>query len=422
VSSRLREARTRAGVSQAELSFPGCSPGYISRIEAGERVPSLQVIRELAHRLSVEEDWLARGGTAPPRDEAEGLLSEADVALRLDHLETARELFERLVVEAPLAAQRLRAQGGLGQLAFREGDFHEAIRRIEGVLDEQPELDEPGLIDSLGRAYAQVGEHEAAIALLRRALDRAERDANPLDSIRFGVLLANAYIDDARFSEATDLLARLLEDASDGDALGLARLYWSQSRLHALRGEPESAARLARRALELLEATEHTQYLAKAYHLVAFAELDRGRPEEALELLRRGRALLGPRATVQETATFEIEEARALARLGRLEEAASLAMAAAAHFRDGHPLDVGRSFGELAASFDEIGDRGRARELYELAVEMLEQQPSRYLAEVYSRYGDLLESEGLEREALAVFRKGTRLQGELRGRARRSSS
>jgi tetratricopeptide (TPR) repeat protein len=419
VAARLREARTRAGVSQADLAFPGCSPGYISRIEAGERVPSLQVIRELAHRLDVGEDWLARGATGPPRDAAEGLLSEADVALRLGDAETAGELFDRLITEAPLPAQRLRARGGLGQLAFGQGDFHEAIRHIEGALDEDPDLDEPGLIDTLGRAYAQVGEHEAAIALLRRALDRAERAGNPLDGVRFGVLLANAYIDDARFSEATDLLARLLGDAPDGDALAFARLYWSQSRLHAMRNEPESAARLARRALELLEATEHTQYLAKAYHLVAFAELDRGRAEEALELLGRGRALLGAQPTVQDVATFEIEEARARASLGQLEEAASLAMATAARFRDGHPLDVGRSFGELAAIFEEIGDRGRARELYELAVEMLERQPNRYLAEVYARYGDLLESEGHEREALEIFRKGTRLQTELRVRVRR---
>jgi tetratricopeptide (TPR) repeat protein len=164
----------------------------------------------------------------------------------------------------------------------------------------------------------------------------------------------------------------------------------------------------------LLEATEHTYYHARAHLLIAFAELDAGRPQEALDLLRRGRALLGEQASPHDLAKVDIEEARALAQLGQLEEAASLAMSAAAAFGQGHPHDIGRSFGELAATFEELGERARARELYELAVEMLEGVgPSRFLAEVYVRYGDLLEADGCEAEALAVYRKGSHLQTQL---------
>src|SRR5687768_13028819 len=101
------------------LAFHGCSPGYISRIEAGERIPSLQVIRELARRLGVEEDWLAQGDTGSPEAEANRLLGDAELALRLDDVEAARELFERVAAEAPEASQQLRARGGLGQLSFR---------------------------------------------------------------------------------------------------------------------------------------------------------------------------------------------------------------------------------------------------------------------------------------------------------------
>jgi transcriptional regulator with XRE-family HTH domain len=43
------------------LSFPGCSPAYISRIEAGDRIPSLQLLREMGQRLGVSEDYLATG-------------------------------------------------------------------------------------------------------------------------------------------------------------------------------------------------------------------------------------------------------------------------------------------------------------------------------------------------------------------------
>jgi transcriptional regulator with XRE-family HTH domain len=61
VGQRLHEAREAAGLSQRELAFPGCSAAYISRIERGERIPSLQVMRELARRTGVSEAFLARG-------------------------------------------------------------------------------------------------------------------------------------------------------------------------------------------------------------------------------------------------------------------------------------------------------------------------------------------------------------------------
>lgn len=61
VGQRVSEARTAAGLSQRELSFPGCSGAYISRIERGERVPSLQVMGEIAKRTGVSTSYLAYG-------------------------------------------------------------------------------------------------------------------------------------------------------------------------------------------------------------------------------------------------------------------------------------------------------------------------------------------------------------------------
>jgi transcriptional regulator with XRE-family HTH domain len=61
VGRRLHEARESAGLSQRDLAFPGCSAAYISRIERGERIPSLQVMRELARRTGIGEAELAYG-------------------------------------------------------------------------------------------------------------------------------------------------------------------------------------------------------------------------------------------------------------------------------------------------------------------------------------------------------------------------
>ncbi len=61
VGQRLKEARIEAGLSQRQLSFPGCSAAYISRLEAGDRVPSLQLLRKLAQKLDADEQYLATG-------------------------------------------------------------------------------------------------------------------------------------------------------------------------------------------------------------------------------------------------------------------------------------------------------------------------------------------------------------------------
>ena len=80
VGKRLNTARQAAGLSQRELAFPGCSAAYISRIERGERVPSLQVMRELAHRMGVTEDELAFGHARLHPE-------VADVLRQLEHAE-----------------------------------------------------------------------------------------------------------------------------------------------------------------------------------------------------------------------------------------------------------------------------------------------------------------------------------------------
>ena len=82
VGRRLRDARIEAGLSQRQLSFPGCSAAYISRLEAGDRVPSLQLLRKLAQKLNADEQYLATGEERIEQMPPE--LVEAEVELRLN--------------------------------------------------------------------------------------------------------------------------------------------------------------------------------------------------------------------------------------------------------------------------------------------------------------------------------------------------
>jgi tetratricopeptide (TPR) repeat protein len=411
VGRRLREARERAGLSQRQLSFPGCSPAYISRIEAGDRIPSLQLLREMGRRLGVSEDYLATG---TERSDEAATLVQAELALRLDEVDAATELYEAALEKASMPEERARALAGLGQVAFRRGDPRAAIGRIEEARTTSRDRlgDEPAAADTLGRAYAMVDELEASIAVFNESLAAAEERGDKVESARFAVLLANAHIDAQGFDQAEKLLERALEIAPDSrDPILRARLYWSQSRLYTLQQRPDQAARYAKRALHILEATEHTEYTAKAHQLLAHIEVDREHPQEALESVRHGLELLGEQGSAVDRALLVLEEARALVQVDEPEQAASLAMEAVGLLENASPHDAGRGYALVAEVYEQLGDREKALELYELAAERLEAQPGRYLVEVYSKLARLLEDSGQKDEALEVLKRAVAARG-----------
>lgn len=410
---RLLAARRAAGVTQGDIDFPGCSVGYISRLEHGHRVPSLQVVHELARRLGVTPQWLARGDETAVSGPDEQL-RDAELALRFGQHEEAQEAYDALAGDEHPAPVRARALAGLGQLAFLRDEATAAIAHLRRAYELDPALADPGAAETLGRACAAIGAEEEALAVFRRELERATSMGDGVNRLRFSVLLANALIDVSDFGGASTLLAAALDDPSvTSDPLARARVQWSQSRLHAHRGDTALARSYAGQAVALLETTEHTLYIARAYRALSHIELDAGRPDEALGLIERGRSLAARAVSPLDEAVFALEEARALAQLGRHEEAAALAMGCVAGFEGAHPVDVGRSYAELAAALERSGDSTRALEIYELALEFHERRPSRYLAEACAQYAGVLEREGSMERAFAAYKRAATLRTEL---------
>ena len=93
--SRLRRARVEAGLSQRALAFPGCTAAYISRIEAGARFPSMQMMHELAERLNVDPHWLATGEKVVVRADLRAQLQAARIRIR--QLESKLEAVAQIV-------------------------------------------------------------------------------------------------------------------------------------------------------------------------------------------------------------------------------------------------------------------------------------------------------------------------------------
>jgi tetratricopeptide (TPR) repeat protein len=406
VGRRIRTAREHAGLSQRDLSFPGCSPAYLSRIEAGTRTPSLQLLRELGRRLGLSADYLAVGEDAGPVDP----VTEAEVALALGEREEAKQRFQAILQTAH-GPERARAASGLAAALMGDGAVDEAFE----LMDEAVRLlgnsvgDYPGTVETFVRACSAKGDLASAAALLTRV--RAELPAGDLRSVQYGVLLANVYIDLGDQARAGSLLGDL-RAATDTlrDPIPLAKTLWSQSRLHVADNNPALAARFAAEAVALIRSTEHHEYAAQAHHLLAYIELQRGDPEAALRHLDDGWPLVAASPDRLGHAQFRLERARALAELGEVAEAHEIATDLLTDLEHMSPVDATRCAGVVADVLGRAGDTERALETYEMAVELLPNRESPMLVDLFTRWSDLLAAEGRTDEALSVARRALAAQ------------
>lgn len=282
------------------------------------------------------------------------------------------------------------------------------------ALDPDIERREPAVADALGRAYARAGEYEAAIGVFLRNYEYARGRDDLSDRVRFGALLGYAYSDTGNFTAAEAVLGELIA-ASAGmtDPMTRARIFWAQSRMHALRNDGESAARYAERALEVLDTSGESYYFALAHHLLAHIEIDRGNADRAIELLDNAAPLVAASGRPFERANMQLERARAMAVLGEKAEAAALAMEAAGVLENASSLDAGRGYSLIAKVFADIGEDERAIELYEMAIERLEKIRTRYLVETLNELSDLYERRGDTAEALALLKRAVQMQADM---------
>ena len=405
VGQRLREARRAAGLTQRDLSFDGCTAAYVSRIEAGARVPSLQILHEFAKRLGVTPEYLATGRPGPA--ELSSDLLEAEVALRLGEEERASELYEAARADADSPAALARARLGLGRLALSRSDVPEAVGLLEQALDsgELAPGDASAAANALGRSYATLGRFDDAFALFGRFLDAARSRQDQFDQIRFALLLANAHVDHGDYARAHETLGDVLDAARHtGDPLLRASLYWSQSRVCLSQGEPDRAAEYAQLALATLKASEQTLEAARALLLLAFIENDRGNPEAALGLVDEGEPIVSAAGEATDAAMFAVERARALSALGEGDEAVSLLLGIVPRLNAAAPKDAARAYAAAADVFRRHGDVARALELYELAVEDAP-VANRHVAAALTAMAEIYEEQGDAQKALELLKQ-----------------
>ncbi len=133
IGARLKRLRLQRGLSQRDLSSPGVSYAYISRIEAGARTPSVKALRKLAQKLKVTVEYLETGRDIRDVDDRELRLADVELELRLNgDSPGADEKLEQIRAEAIAAgdvASTLRAQMALGLVSAERGNHLVSLTR-----------------------------------------------------------------------------------------------------------------------------------------------------------------------------------------------------------------------------------------------------------------------------------------------------
>ncbi len=261
----------------------------------------------LAETLDREPELLAG---APP---------SAIAALLACHWHAAHDIPRALAssVQAGMAAKKVYA-------------YSEAQRHLERALElwdrvpgaaERAGMDRVDLLRHAATAASQSGQTARSVALVRKALDGVDPQADPLRAAylfeRLGHYLRGAGETEAGF-EAYHRAMGLLPE---GDSVQRARLLEYKSRGMMLRGQFARAVELGLRALAMADRFEAHDVHARALNTLGFSRGAMGELEIGLDLLRRSRDVSGEIANTPAYVQATTNLSELLDASGRTEEA-----------------------------------------------------------------------------------------------------
>ena len=417
IGQRLKRLRLERGLSQRELSAPGVSYAYISRIEAGTRQPSVKALRRLAAKLGVSADYLETGSDLAPADARELRLADVELAIRLGDWDGIDEVLAEVIDEAVGAADHaaaLRARVAAASLAQERGEHARAAELLEAALAGEPfaPAERFEIYAYLGHAYAASGRPREAVELYERCIEALQDDPGQAGfEARYATLLSYALSDMGDLARAEEVVQRALERVKDsGDPYMRVRLYWSIARLAHAEGRASVALTNVRKAIALLQATDDTLHLARAHILAAGITLSRDDADGAERHLDSAERLLGTSAGAEDVVEIKIRRSRVAALRSDAESAVALAGEALELGGPEHPLDQGLAYSALADGLALRGEFAAADDAYERAIVLLEQQGRwRDAMNACRAWARLLRQAGREDEALDVLERAAEL-------------
>ncbi|MFG1860847.1 helix-turn-helix domain-containing protein [Microbispora bryophytorum] len=254
---RLKSLRLQMGLTQAAVAGDKMSTGYLSRLEAGSRVPSPRIVKYLASRLSVP---LSAFDTLQPSLHAqvltamtmsstgEDVLEPLDAAVRADKGKDLRLRWQALW----LLASRRESEG-------RHRERHDLLAELVGLSEAL------GIAELQARTHTQLSrclrilgdnagarEHAAAAVELSRDLSLTDR-AMALQELVATEAEAGRLIE-AR-THAADL-CRLTEEAP---APLFAKALWASATVHSRLNDHAAALDALERAMDTVSSEDDLQ-------------------------------------------------------------------------------------------------------------------------------------------------------------------
>ncbi len=420
VGERLRRLRLERGLSQRDLSSPGVSYAYISRIEAGARRPSVKALRMLAKKLGVTAEYLETGSEIGPTETRELRLADLELRLRLEG-DAALDEIESILADAETHADvpaAVRARIALGLANAARGKHAEAIDYLERALESSlvTAASRPDVYLSLAHTYAAAGSPSRAVALLEGGLQELSANApdDKATKIRFSTYLSYALTDLGELTRARAIVSEALFDSEeDADPYTRVRLYWSLGRIAIEHANSRSALESFRRAIALLEATEDTLHLSRAHMACAEAAMVAGDHSEAAgRHLDEAARLLGPRADADDLAVLRRLQALNAMYAGAYDEAERVGQQAL-EFAVGVPNEAGQAWWAIGEARARSG-ADDADEAFGRAIDTLHEHGTvRNYANVLRAYGRYLRDAGREGEALDIFERAANVASNL---------
>ncbi|MEU3895400.1 helix-turn-helix transcriptional regulator [Streptomyces sp. NPDC045251] len=285
---RLRQLRQQQNKTQSDLTGPGMSATYLSRLESGARRPTDRAVAYLAERLGVPVDTFS--------EQADD--NVADVIVDMEVLspgDLTRERNQRLH-DALASADEIDPMTrwhGLAQLARNHqalGEFTEESLVLQDLVALSDELGRPVLQVSTRVRLARSLRGLGAMKEAREAAEQALRIGKDLracanDVLRGKLVLASAEAELGELGRAAELSAEACAMLQDKNGSLRAEAYWTASSVAARQGNHSHAFDLLLKALDAVDSRDNLQLWIRLRIIAVVRSIEAGRHSEAQSFL-----------------------------------------------------------------------------------------------------------------------------------------
>lgn len=357
LGQRVRQLRTRRGMTQQDLAGDDYSKSYISAIEQGKTRPSLEALQRIASRLDISPGNLldpdapgfvpadpeamprrvrrrrgvragSEGGFDPAQQDIR--LSEAEMHIYTGQANQALEILRPMLPDEAATpnggagprlldqSQQQRAYSLASLAAVQVGNATEALGYVQKGMQlatsmgDRESLEQMRLV--LGIAYFQADQPLSALEHHRTCLEAVNSGVVPNPNFKLRVLsnIAADYWalhDSERAIDAYKSSLDLLKDLNSIERQ--ANVFWQASTDYTADRHYSAARAAATRALSIYEALDNMQTVAKMESRYGNILIETGDIEQAEQFLRHS-------LQMAESLNSEADRAVSLSNLAKL--------------------------------------------------------------------------------------------------------